>query len=67
MADGIVKWFGEQKGYGFISRDDGSDVFVHYSSINMPGFKTLYQGDRVEFELEETERGPQAKNVVKLS
>ncbi len=66
MAEGIVKWFRDHKGYGFIEQDEGRDIFVHYSSINMIGFKTLVDGDRVSFEVEETERGPQAKNVIKL-
>ena len=63
MAEGIVKWFSEKKGYGFIEQDDGKDVFVHYSSINTPGFKTLADGQRVSFDVEENERGPVAKNV----
>ncbi len=66
MAEGIVKWFNDKKGYGFIKQEDGRDLFVHYSSIDMPGFKTLAEGDRVTFEIEETDRGPQAKNVRKL-
>lgn len=66
MADGIVKWFSEKKGYGFIERNDGRDIFVHYSSINTSGFKTLTEGDRVSFKVEETDRGPQAKNVMRL-
>ena len=66
MAEGIVKWFSEQKGYGFIQQEEGQDIFVHYSSINMPGFKTLAEGERVSFELEEGDRGPVAKNVMKL-
>ena len=64
MAEGIVKWFSEKKGYGFIEQDDGRDVFVHYSSINSPGFKTLADGQRVSFDVEENERGPVAKNVT---
>jgi len=63
LAEGIVKWFSEKKGYGFIEEDDGRDVFVHYSSINTPGFKTLADGQRVSFDVEENERGPVAKNV----
>ena len=63
MAEGIVKWFSEKKGYGFIEQDDGRDVFVHYSSINSPGFKTLADGQRVSFDVEENERGPVAKKV----
>ena len=66
MAEGIVKWFRDHKGYGFIRQDHGRDIFVHYSSINIIGFKTLADGDRVSFEVEETERGLQAKNVIKL-
>ena len=66
MSEGIVKWFNEKKGYGFIQRDEGADLFVHYTSIEMPGFKTLIEGERVVFEIEENERGPAAKNVQKL-
>ncbi|MEE9557584.1 MAG: cold shock domain-containing protein [Candidatus Adiutricales bacterium] len=65
MAQGTVKWFSEKKGYGFITEEDGRDVFVHYSSIDMPGFKTLAEGEQVNFEIEESDRGPMAKNVVK--
>lgn len=65
LADGIVKWFNEKKGFGFIEVDESNDVFVHYSAIAMPGFKTLAEGDRVSFEVESTERGPAAKNVVR--
>ena len=66
MAQGIVKWFNDRKGYGFISQEDGNDVFVHYSSIEAQGFKTLAEGDRVDFEIQETDRGPEAKSVKKL-
>ncbi len=66
MAVGTVKWFNDRKGYGFINQEDGQDVFVHYSSIDAPGFKTLAEGDRVSFEVEQSERGPEAKNVKKL-
>jgi CspA family cold shock protein len=66
MAEGTVKWFSERKGYGFIEQDDGGDIFVHHSSINMPGFKTLNEGDRVSFEVGEGTKGPAAQNVTKL-
>lgn len=66
MAEGTVKWFSEKKGFGFISQEEGGDVFVHHSSIDMSGFKALAEGDRVSFEVEETDRGPKAKNVRKL-
>ena len=64
---GKVKWFNAEKGYGFIERDDGQgDVFVHFSAIQQEGFKTLQEGESVEFELTEGDRGPQASNVVKI-
>ena len=66
MAQGIVKWFNDRKGYGFISQEDGNDVFVHFSSIDSPGYKTLSEGDHVEFDIEQSDRGPEAKNVKKL-
>jgi CspA family cold shock protein len=66
LAEGIVKWFSEKKGYGFIEQNDGPDIFVHYSSINSPGFKTLVEGEQVNFDVEESDRGPVAKNVTKL-
>lgn len=66
MAEGIVKWFSDKKGYGFIEQEDGPDVFVHFSSITASGFKTLSEGDRVTFDVEENERGPVAKNVSKV-
>jgi CspA family cold shock protein len=66
MPEGTVKWFNERKGFGFISQDDGGGIFVYYSSINMPGFKKLVEGDRVSFEVEEDDRGPKAKNVRRL-
>lgn len=62
---GKVKWFNAEKGYGFIEREDGGDVFVHYSAIQEDGFKTLEEGQDVEFDIVEGERGPQAANVVK--
>ncbi len=64
--EGRVKWFNEKKGYGFIERDQGSDVFVHFSAIMGDGFKTLTEGQRVEFDVEEGQKGPQAKNVKPL-
>ncbi|MFC1533474.1 cold shock domain-containing protein [Thermodesulfobacteriota bacterium] len=66
MGNGIVKWFNNKKGFGFIQREDGADLFVHYSAINTDGFKTLNEGDEVSFEVEESDRGPKAKNVSKL-
>ncbi|MDD2391125.1 MAG: cold shock domain-containing protein [Desulfobacterales bacterium] len=65
MSTGVVKWFNEKKGYGFIAQEDGQDLFVHYSAISMAGFKTLSEGDRVNFEVEESDRGFAAKNVIK--
>lgn len=65
MATGTVKWFNESKGYGFITRDDGGkDVFVHFSTIQGSGFRTLNEGQKVSFEIEEGPKGPQAANVV---
>lgn len=63
---GTVKWFSPEKGYGFIERDEGGDVFVHYSAIASEGFRTLNQGDRVEFEIVEGAKGPQAANVSRI-
>ena len=65
MANGTVKWFNDKKGYGFINEQEGRDVFVHFSAIDMPGFKTLSEGDMVIFDVEESDRGPEAKNVRK--
>ena len=64
MANGIVKWFNNSKGYGFIEQEDGSDVFVHHSGINATGFKTLREGDRVTFDIEQGQKGPAATNVT---
>ncbi len=66
MARGRVKWFNAQKGYGFIEIEGGTDVFVHYSAIQMPGFKTLEEGQQVQFELQDGEKGPHANNVLPL-
>ena len=63
---GKVKWFNEKRGFGFIEQEGGKDVFVHFSAIQSGGFKSLAEGDDVEFEVEESSRGPQAKDVVKL-
>lgn len=65
MAQGTVKWFNEQKGFGFITEDGGRDVFVHFSAIKQEGFKTLDEGDRVTFEITQGPKGPQASNVTK--
>jgi CspA family cold shock protein len=66
VAEGTVKWFSDQKGYGFIEQEEGPDVFVHHSDIDMSGFKSLAEGDRVSFEIGEGTKGPAAKNVTKL-
>ena len=63
---GTVKWFNEKKGFGFISDEEGNDVFVHFSALQMDGFKVLDEGDEVEFEVVNGEKGPQAANVTKL-
>jgi CspA family cold shock protein len=63
MADGIVKWFNEKKGFGFIEQEEGPDVFVHFSGITGDGFKTLNEGDRVTFEIQDGQKGPAAVNV----
>jgi CspA family cold shock protein len=64
MVEGIVKWFSDQKGFGFIEQEDGADVFVHHSGINASGFRTLREGDRVTFDIEEGKKGPAAANVT---
>jgi CspA family cold shock protein len=66
MSEGKVKWFNEHKGFGFIEKDDGSDVFVHYSAIQASGFKTLYEGQRVSFDVQQGKKGPAAENVKPL-
>ena len=63
---GTVKWFNDQKGYGFIAQDDGPDVFVHYSAVTEEGFRSLAEGERVEFSIEQGQKGPAAANVRKL-
>jgi len=67
QVQGTVKWFNNSKGYGFIGRDDGPDVFVHYSAISGEGYRTLQEGDPVEFEIVQGPKGPQAANVSKTS
>lgn len=64
---GTVKWFNNAKGYGFIGRDGGADVFVHYSAISAEGYKSLQEGDQVEFEIAQGPKGPQAANVIRAS
>ncbi len=66
MPKGKVKWFNESRGYGFIELEEGGDVFVHYSSIGGDGFKTLHEGDEVEFDVIEDAKGPKATNVTKV-
>ena len=66
MSQGTVKWFNNEKGYGFITREDGDDVFVHYSAIAGDGFRTLHEGQRVEFEVTKGQKGLQASNVTKV-
>ena len=67
MSKGTVKWFNNQKGYGFITAEDGKDVFVHFSGLNMEGFKTLEEGAAVEFDITDGAKGPQAVNTFEVS
>ncbi len=67
MKTGTVKWFNAKKGYGFINDEEGKDIFVHFSALEMPGFKVLEEGEKVEFEIVEGDKGPQAAKVVKVS
>ena len=64
LAEGTVKWFSDQKGYGFIEQENGQDIFVHHSNINAQGFKSLKEGDRVTFDIEQGQKGPTAMNVT---
>lgn len=66
MVVGTVKWFSEEKGYGFLSREDGEDVFIHYSEIQGDGFRTLREGEKVEFEITQGKKGPQAVNAKRV-
>lgn len=66
MAEGTVKWFDDRKGFGFIQQEDGTDVFVHYTAITGSGFKSINEGDRVTFDVEQGEKGPVAKNVNRV-
>ena len=66
VISGTVKWFDDRRGFGFIQQDGGGDVFVHHSAINMSGFKSLTEGDKVEFEVEQGNKGPAARSVTKM-
>lgn len=66
LPEGTIKWFSNRKGYGFIEKDEGGDLFVHHTAIQMEGFRTLEEGERVSFEIEDGDRGPAAKNVQKI-
>ena len=66
MATGTVKWFNESKGFGFLTQEDGTDVFAHYSAIQGDGFKTLEEGAQVSFDVIEGDKGPKAENIVKI-
>jgi CspA family cold shock protein len=66
LTEGTIKWFNSKKGFGFIEQESGDDVFIHFSAIEMSGFKTLAEGERVEFEVEENDKGLSAKKVVKV-
>jgi CspA family cold shock protein len=66
MANGTVKWFNDKKGFGFIENDDGGDAFVHHTDIQGSGFKSLAEGERVSFEVEQDQKGPKASNVTKV-
>ncbi len=66
MNEGTIKWFNSKKGFGFIEQESGDDVFVHFSAIEMSGFKTLEEGERVEFEVEENQKGLSAKKVIRV-
>ena len=66
MANGTVKWFDDRKGYGFIEQEDGTDVFIHHSGINATGFKSLSEGDRVTYDIEQGKKGPAAINVTRV-
>jgi len=66
MQNGTIKWFNAKKGYGFITADDGKEIFMHYTALKMDGYKTINEGEKVQFEITNGEKGPQADNVTKL-